>query len=545
MIGLRKLFNVFGRGTLRFLQPVNRKVLAYIRQLDGESVLCVANLSRFAQPVSLDLEEFTGHVPMEMFGYNPFPPISAQPYVLSLAPYSFLWFQLQTSPSEEDTATRIAPEVAVAAPAAMPPVEVPAVVEVNDIPSGGVLLVHATSATFDALRQSLLAASQAWNGPAQRPQVIVTFPVTAGESEWKAKGAQLSRLAPQFRLSPYSSITADLPETWPYAAKTYVELARLAEQHKADAIIQLDPESDPLPWSCILALGNSVLHDRVGFSVASYQVNRYTGLLNSAALRPLTRAIYRADLAYPLAPDAAYSRAFLQHLASSVPVAGTASSGDYLLWPALEAVTQAVGVAQVDAGVRRVTRPSNPDVTALLAQILSSMFAEIEQSASYWQRSRPMYAVQNIVGCISAEPAADSASRVALQPVDVSSMLASFQLGVRNLQEVWSQAMAPGTLLAIKRLSELPPAQFRMADSLWVRIVWDFLAAYRSRSVNRNHIFGALVPLYLGWAASYVTQVAGLSDAEVEQRITALALAFEADKAYLMARWRWPDRFTP
>jgi hypothetical protein len=65
--------------------------------------------------------------------------------------------------------------------------------------------------------------------------------------------------------------------------------------------------------------------------------------------------------------------------------------------------------------------------------------------------------------------------------------------------------MAPGTLLAIKRLSELPPAQFRMADSLWVRIVWDFLAAYRSRSVNRNHIFGALVPLYLGWAASYVT----------------------------------------
>ena len=84
-----------------------------------------------------------------------------------------------------------------------------------------------------------------------------------------------------------------------------------------------------------------------------------------------------------------------------------------------------------------------------------------------------------------------------------------------------------------------------MSDALWVRIVWDFLAAYRSRSVNRNHIFGALVPLYLGWAASYVTQVSTLSEAEVEQRIVALALAFEADKPYLMARWRWPDRFTP
>ena len=124
-------------------------------------------------------------------------------------------------------------------------------------------------------------------------------------------------------------------------------------------------------------------------------------------------------------------------------------------------------------------------------------------------------------------------------------MLDSFHLAVGNLQEVWSHAMAPGTLLGIKRLAELPAAQFKMPDTLWVRILWDFLAAYRSRSVNRKHIFGALVPLYLGWAASHVTQVAGLSDAEAAARVTALTRAFDSDKPYLMARWRWPDRFTP
>ena len=543
MIGLRKLFNLFGRGTLRFLQPANLKVLAYIRQLEGESVLCVANLSRFAQPVSLDLAEFTGHVPMEMFGYNPFPPITAQPYVLSLAPYSFLWFQMQASSSAEADAGDVVREINEPIAAVLPEIEKPAVVEVNDAASEGGLLVHTTPATFDVLRQAALGGSQIWSGPAQRPQIVLTFPVTAGESEWSAKAAELSRIAPQFKLAPYTPPAAALPETWPYVARTYVELASLAEQHNAAAVIQLEPESDPLPWPCILALGNSVLRDGIEFSVAKYQANRYSGLLNSAALRPLTRAIYRADLCYPLAPDAAYSRKFLLHLASSAPAEGAASSGDFLLWPALKAVTHGVGVAQVDVGVRHFSRPSNPDVTALLAQILSSMFAEIEQSASYWQRNRPMYPVRNMVGCVSTEPSADTTGPT--QPVDVSPMLASFQLGVRNLQEVWSQAMAPGTLLGIKRLSELPPAQFRMADSLWVRIVWDFLAAYRSRSVNRNHIFGALVPLYLGWAASYVTQVAGLSDAEVEQRIVALAQAFESDKAYLMARWRWPDRFTP
>ncbi len=100
MIALRKLFQVFGRGTLEFLLPDNRKVLAYIRDAqyeDGhvETILCVANLSRFAQPVALDLAKFAGRQPMEMLGYVPFPPISDSPYPLTLAPYSFLWLELQ------------------------------------------------------------------------------------------------------------------------------------------------------------------------------------------------------------------------------------------------------------------------------------------------------------------------------------------------------------------------------------------------------------------------------------------------------------------
>jgi maltose alpha-D-glucosyltransferase/alpha-amylase len=120
MIALRKLFQVFGRGTLRFLHPENRKILAYLRDLereDGthETVLCVANLSRFAQPVSLDLRDYTGAQPVEMLGYVSFPPITAEPYPLSIAPYSFLWFELQpasdaAAPTPEEVETRQATE---------------------------------------------------------------------------------------------------------------------------------------------------------------------------------------------------------------------------------------------------------------------------------------------------------------------------------------------------------------------------------------------------------------------------------------------------
>jgi hypothetical protein len=75
--------------------------------------------------------------------------------------------------------------------------------------------------------------------------------------------------------------------------------------------------------------------------------------------------------------------------------------------------------------------------------------------------------------------------------------------------------------------------------------VFDFLAAYRSRSVNRAHIFGAFLPLYMGWAASHLLRVETLSDSQAEEVSAAVAQAFDDDKTYLMARWRWPDRFTP
>ncbi len=108
MIALRKLFQVFGRGTLEFLHPENRKILAYVRNLEredgtSETVLCVANLSRFAQPVSLDLTRFAGMQPIEMIGYVSFPPITADPYPLTLAPYSFLWLELQPASARPET----------------------------------------------------------------------------------------------------------------------------------------------------------------------------------------------------------------------------------------------------------------------------------------------------------------------------------------------------------------------------------------------------------------------------------------------------------
>ena len=97
MLAVRKAYPAFGRGTLRFLYPGNRKVFAYLREHGTDeqtTVLCVCNLSRTAQAVELDLAAFAGRVPVDIVGGSVFPPVGQLSYLLTLPPFGFFWFLL-------------------------------------------------------------------------------------------------------------------------------------------------------------------------------------------------------------------------------------------------------------------------------------------------------------------------------------------------------------------------------------------------------------------------------------------------------------------
>jgi len=94
LIAVCRQHTAFGLGSLKFLYPGNRKVLAYLREHEGQTLLCIANLARSAQAVELDLSRFKGRVPVELLGRSPFPPIGDLPYLLTLPGYAFYWFVL-------------------------------------------------------------------------------------------------------------------------------------------------------------------------------------------------------------------------------------------------------------------------------------------------------------------------------------------------------------------------------------------------------------------------------------------------------------------
>ncbi len=95
LIALRKQYKAFGRGTLEFLAPSNQRVIAYLRRYQQETILVVANLSRFAQAVQLDLHKYQSFTPVEMFGRTDFPAVGESYYPLTLGPNSFFWFSLE------------------------------------------------------------------------------------------------------------------------------------------------------------------------------------------------------------------------------------------------------------------------------------------------------------------------------------------------------------------------------------------------------------------------------------------------------------------
>jgi glucosylglycerate synthase len=322
--------------------------------------------------------------------------------------------------------------------------------------------------------------------------------------------------------------------TWTLTAADFVNAAELARKYEARAILMLGPESGSLSPAGLRKLASTAIGGSTDLALAHYDLPPNAGLVNSAILYPLTRALFATRARFPLAIDLGLSPRMADRMAAAAQRLTSIGQDDAMLWPISEAVVAGYSLAEFDVGTRATPQPPDPDIRNILAVVTSSLFSDIEAKASYWQRPRRLP---------PARVTLPESSKGAEAVSDVASMVEAFRLAYSNLQEIWSLVLPPHSLLGLKRLSGTEPASFRMPENLWARIVYDFVIAYRLRTINRGHLLGALIPLYLAWVAGHMNVTA--SGADPERHVEAVAAAFDADKPYLVSRWRWPDRFNP
>jgi hypothetical protein len=311
----------------------------------------------------------------------------------------------------------------------------------------------------------------------------------------------------------------------------FINAYEIGREHDVRAVLMLGPGSDSLSPLALRTLADAVLTGAIDLVVPNYTIPPNTGLINSAILYPLTRALFAARARFPLALDLGLSIRMSERLAKAAVRFNAPDKDDSLLWPVNEAIAAGFLVDEIDAGPRAVPQPPDVDISAILAQVTGSLFGDIEAKAAVWQRPRRPPPVRRPIAATT--PAGSAA--------DAEQMVEAFRLAYANLQEIWSLVLPPHSLLLLKRFSVMEATAFRMPENLWARIVFDFLIAYRLRTINRGHLMGALIPLYLSWVASHINVTA--SGTAPERHIETVAAAFETDKPYLVARWRWPDRF--
>jgi hypothetical protein len=353
-------------------------------------------------------------------------------------------------------------------------------------------------------------------------------------------------------LYPDSAIAAALPDdgSWlqlvacpmspvgryhePSLAQGLRSLSTVGRTLGARAFIMLGSEATATIPDGLRKLAEPVLNRGYDLAVPLYARRKLDSLINSGIAYPLTRALYGARLCYPMAADLALSpRLADQYLQPSV-LASQPQSG----WATTRAICLGLQICQVQREFAPAPIVSEQaDVSTSLAQVLSTLFLDAERNAAFWQRTRGSQPVRTL-----GEPLPVDYQNPA---ADVHNMVETFQRGCRDLLDVWAAALSPATLIDLKKAAKLPTERFRLADDLWVHVLFDFLLGHRQRVISREHLLRAMTPIYLAWVASYALEVQDLEQRAVEDRLEKLCLGFETLKPYLLSRWRWPDRFNP
>jgi glucosylglycerate synthase len=345
----------------------------------------------------------------------------------------------------------------------------------------------------------------------------------AGQVEPIAEGIRLVHARPTGTLS-----TATGPEGWSESVRTVLSLSRTLHSR---VVVMLNTGIASMTPDWIRGLAQPVLKDGCAFVLPIYERGRYEGTLTQLFVAPLVRALFGHQFWHPMADEFGCSGETAEFLLGQDIWTTELARQGLEFWLPIGVVGGALPIAQSVLGPRLLAPAGpQPPLGSTVGRVAGALFSIAERHEAGWLDVRG----SEPVALLGAPPG--PAKRIAA--VDPARMIEGFRQGVRDLLPIWERILSPESLGDLLVLGEHPIGEFRLADSLWVRIIYDFLLAYRARVMYRSHIAQSLAPLYLGCAASFVLETRDRSDSAVADAAERLARTFETEKPYLVDRWR-------
>jgi len=306
------------------------------------------------------------------------------------------------------------------------------------------------------------------------------------------------------------------------------QIMTAAELTQARAVAVLNADVTGITPEGVAALVRPVRDQHFDYVAPVYQRHPLEGPLVTQLVRPLMRAAYGWQVREPVAPEFGCSNRFVMHCLEQDVWDSELGRVGIDLWVTAEALAKGFKSCQAGLSPHPAT-PTRTPFGELFAQVVESAFACLERHAPYWQArngSEPMLMASPPPSATIEPPA-----------VDGTRLTEAFAKDVESLQSVLESIVSEETLAGLEALAERQPARLRYSDALWVSTVYEFLLAYRSGVMRRDHIVRALAPLYLGRTGSFLRQYATSPEAEVDEALENLCREFERSKADLIQRW--------
>jgi glycosyltransferase involved in cell wall biosynthesis len=296
---------------------------------------------------------------------------------------------------------------------------------------------------------------------------------------------------------------------------------------RACAVVDSDLRSITPGW--IELLLGPVLHEDFDYVAPLYLRHKYDGTITNSIVYPLTRALYGREVRQPIGGDFGFSGRLAAHYLKRPVWDSDVARFGIDIWMTTTALADDFRVCEAFLGAKiHDSKDPGADLAAMFVQVVSSVFDLMHVYHERWE---------SVTGA-SKVPLFGFPHGVGLEPiaVDVERMQRIFRQAASDLREVWEAALLPEDLAALTALAGVEPLS--VPDSLWVRVVYGFAAAYEHARLPREQLLRSLVPLYLGRTASFVLETATSGAEDVEQRIQSLAEEFVAQKPHLQERWR-------
>jgi len=307
-------------------------------------------------------------------------------------------------------------------------------------------------------------------------------------------------------------------------------LFRITEAARARALAVVDADLGSITPEWFNLLLQPILTWEFDYVAPYYTRHKYDGTITNSIVYPLTRALYGRRLRQPIGGEFGISGRLASHfLTRDVWNTDVARYG-IDIWMATTAMAENFKVCHANLG-GKIHDPMEPglDLSAVLVQIVGTVFRLMETYDLVWRNvlgSLPV-AMLGLPFEVTPEPVT----------INVQRALASFQQGVRDLLPVYEKMFAAEQLRELKLCAALSVDGFVLPDELWVGLIYNSALAYHRRVFDREHLLKSLMPLYLGWVASFARQSENETSAQVDGRIEKLCLVCEQLKPYLLNQW--------